>query len=237
MDTPTRQGSASTRLENDSTRATVRRDGTHPLEDPFGDAPVQLAHQIRIEHRQLAERAAVKGDRDHRRPPAARRSSSGRTPAPTAPRAPPAGTRPARRHRGRRQRRRVRIGRPSAPAPDCRPVSRAVSGRLPECAASSARRWDSRRNPPARPRGADACGSERPAVLRPADRAVTVGREADQVRLAHLLEVQTHGVRVQIERLRYLRGGQRALGAGDLLVDRVARRIRQQPEERQPVHG
>ena len=118
-----------------------------------------------------------------------------------------------------------RGGRPTgallAPPPTdvrARPASSAAS------AASSASRWASSRNPagskPERRRLGTAaqrcCG-------RPTEPWRSRGHD-QQADLAHLLQVEAHRVRVQVQALGDLGGRQRILGAGDLLVDGVAGR-------------
>ena len=59
-------------------------------------------------------------------------------------------------------------------------------------------------------------------MLRPADGAAVVALHVEQADVAHALEVRTHGVDVEPERLGDVGGGQRSCRSRQLEVDRVA---------------
>ncbi len=75
-----------------------------------------------------------------------------------------------------------------------------------------------------------------PPVLRSADAAVAIGSALDQPGVSHLLEMQPHGVRVEVQPRGNVRRRKRLGRAGELLIDGVARAVRQEFEQGQPVH-
>jgi ATP-binding protein involved in chromosome partitioning len=74
-------------------------------------------------------------------------------------------------------------------------------------------------------------------MLRTANRALTINRNRQHLGFAQLFEMKTDGVRVQMEALGYLRGGQSLPRLSDLVVDRLSRRVCEHLQERQPVHA
>ena len=74
-------------------------------------------------------------------------------------------------------------------------------------------------------------GGDRVAVLRPTDVAATPDGDIEQADVAHPLEVWADRVRVELERLGDVGGGQRPRRPGEFEVDRVARVVTQRLQQ------